>query len=557
MSETTVETTEKPTHFIKQIIKEDLAAGKHDAIVTRFPPEPNGFLHIGHAKSICLNFGLVEEFPGQCYLRFDDTNPIKEEDRFEQGIIEDIRWLGFDWGEHLYHTSDYYQQIYDYAVVLIKQGDAYVDSLTGDEIREHRGTLQQPGRESRFRDRSVDENLDLFQRMKAGEFKDGEHVLRAKIDMASGNLNLRDPIIYRIRHATHQRTGDDWCIYPMYDFGHPLSDAIEAVTHSLCSLEFQDHRPLYDWVIEHCKTPAKPVQTEFARLNVSHTIASKRKLAQLVEEQHVEGWDDPRMPTFRGMRHRGYPAAAIRHFCEMIGISKSDSVIDMSVLENCVRDELNVTAPRAMCVLDPIKVTIDNFPEGEVQTLSSSNHPQNEAMGRRDIPFSRTLYIERDDFLEEPPKKFFRLSPGKEVRLRNAYVIMCNEVIKDEAGNVVELRCSYDPDTLGKKPEGRKVKGVIHWVSAEHAQKAEVRLYDRLFTVENPGAEDDFTQYLNSDSLQVINECWIEPSLATTEPGNAYQFERLGYFSTGPKSTADKIIFNRVVGLRDTWSDKA
>lgn len=544
------EPIEKRTHFIRQIIEEDLASSKHQKIVTRFPPEPNGYLHIGHAKAICLNFGLAKEYNGVCHLRFDDTNPCKEEQEYVHAIEEDVRWLGFLWGQHHYHASDYYQKLYDFAVELIQQGRAYVDSLSVEEIREHRGTLQKPGKNSPHRDRRVEENLDLFTRMKAGEFKEGEHILRAKIDMSSGNLNLRDPAIYRIRFAHHQRTGDDWCIYPMYDFAHPLSDALEAITHSLCSLEFQDHRPLYDWCVDNTSVMAKPRQIEFARLNVSHTITSKRKLRQLVEENHVKGWDDPRMPTLRGLRHRGYPAAAIRKFCEMVGVSKSDSIISMDLLEECVRDELNQRAPRAMSVLKPLKIVITNYPEDSVEMLSASRHPQDESFGRRDLPFSRELYIERDDFEENPADKFFRLAPGKEARLRSAYVIKCEEVIKDAKGKVTELRCTYDPETLGKNPEGRKVKGVIHWVSCAHAKPAEVRLYDRLFTIENPGADDHFTQYLNPNSLEILTGCWVEPALMNATTLETFQFERLGYFCVDTASTPNQLIFNRVVNLR-------
>jgi glutaminyl-tRNA synthetase len=545
------EPVEKRPHFIRQIINDDLTSAKHKAIVTRFPPEPNGYLHIGHAKSICLNFGLAEEFDGKCLLRLDDTNPIKEEEAYAQGIVEDVEWLGFEWSDKT-HSSDYYHQLYDWAEELIKNELAYVDSLTMDAIREYRGTLQEPGRESPYRSRTIEENLDLFRRMKAGEFKDGEHVLRARIDMTSGNINMRDPILYRIRHVSRQLTGDEWCIYPMYDYAHPLSDALECITHSLCTLEFQDHRPLYDWLIEHLPVPAKPRQIEFARLNLSHTITSKRKLRQLVEENIVSGWDDPRLPTIRGMRARGYPPKAIRQFCEIIGISKSDTVIDMSILESCVRDELNETAKRAMCVLDPLKIVIDNYPEHHVEELKAPFHPQNPDFGVRSLPFSRELYIEKSDFMDNPPKKFFRLSPGKEVRLRNAYVIRCDKVIHDDEGNVVELRCSYDKDTLGKNPEGRKVKGVIHWVSAEHAHPVKIFQYDRLFNDSNPAREDDFMQFLNHDSLD-ISEGLCEPALATQPKGEVFQFERLGYYAVneaGNETTA----FHRIVNLRDTWA---
>jgi len=549
------EILEKRQHFIRQIIADDLQSSKHTQIVTRFPPEPNGYLHIGHAKSICLNFALAKEYDGICHLRFDDTNPIKEEQEYADGIMEDVHWLGFDWGDRLHHASDYFEQLYEFAVKLIKQGKAYVDSLSAEEIREHRGTLLKPGHDSPYRDRPIEESLDLFTRMRAGEFEEGKHVLRAKIDMASGNINMRDPVIYRIRFASHQRTGDTWCIYPLYDYAHPLSDALESITHSICTLEFQDHRPFYDWLIENVNPPAHPKQYEFARLNISHTITSKRKLRQLIEEGHVESWDDPRLPTLRGMRRRGFPATAIRNFCEETGVSKSNSVIDMSILEECVRDELNSHAPRAMAVLDPLKIVIEDYPEDKTETLTAPNHPQDETLGVREIPFTRELYIEREDFMEDAPKKFFRLAPGKEVRLRNAYVIKCEEVIKDpDTGEITELRCTFDPDTLGKKPEGRKVKGVIHWVSAPHAINAEIRLYDRLFTIENPAASDDFIQHLNPNSLQIKPNCFLEPSLADASPGQAFQFERIGYFAVDPTSQPKKLVFNRIVSLRDSWA---
>ena len=547
-----LDTTEKPRHFISQIIEEDQKNGKHAGkVVTRFPPEPNGYLHIGHAKSICLNFEMAATYKGTCHLRFDDTNPIKEEQEYAEAIKRDIQWLGYDWGENLYYASDYYEQLYQYAAQLINQNKAYIDDLSLDKMREYRGTLTGPGTESPNRNRPAEESLDLFTRMKAGEFEDGRYVLRAKIDMNSGNLNLRDPIIYRIRHTTHPRTGDAWCIYPMYDFAHSLSDAIEGITHSLCTLEFQDHRPLYDWFVEHCKPPYQPQQIEFSRLNLSHTITSKRKLKTLVDEKVVSSWDDPRMATLCGMRRRGYPAVSIRKFIEMVGVSKSDSIIEMSVLEECVRNELNQHAPRAMAVLNPIKIVIENYPEEKVETLSVANHPQDESYGRREIPFARELYIERDDFMQEPEKKFFRLAPGKEVRLRSAYVIKCEDVIKDDQGEIIELRCSYDPDTLGKKPEGRKVKGVIHWVSAKHAKTAEVHLYDRLFTDENPAKFEDFIAHINPDSLHVIKQAFIEPSLADAKAEQAYQFERLGYFCLD--NGGDKLVFNRIVSLRETW----
>jgi glutaminyl-tRNA synthetase len=530
-------------HFIYQKIQADLASGKHQEIMTRFPPEPNGYLHIGHAKAICVSFGLADLFKGQCYLRFDDTNPIREEEVFARAIEEDVHWLGFEWAKKT-HASDYYQAFYDFACDLIKKDLAYVDSLTADEMRAYRGTLTEGGKNSPYRTRSITDNLDLFQRMKAGEFKEGEHVLRAKIDMQAGNLNMRDPAIYRIRHATHPRTGDAWCIYPMYDFAHPLSDALELITHSLCTLEFQDHRPLYDWFIEHLSVPARPVQTEFARLNVSHTITSKRKLRQLVEENVVDGWDDPRMPTLRGMRKRGYPPEALRHFCEMTGVSKSDSVIDMGVLEGCVRDALNQTAKRALCVFDPIKIIIENYPEDQVEMIQTDT---------RELPFSREIYIERSDFMAEPVKGYFRLAPDKEVRLRNAYVIRCEEMIYDEAGELLELRCTYDKETLGKKPEGRKVKGVIHWVSVSTAYPITVYQYDRLFHDENPAREDDFMQFLNHDSLS-IQTAYAEPMLMHQKVGEVFQFERLGYYCVNTLDEAGATqIFHRVVHLKDTW----
>ncbi|MDX1837135.1 glutamine--tRNA ligase/YqeY domain fusion protein [Legionella taurinensis] len=545
------ESSEKRAHFIRQLITDELASGKHQDVVTRFPPEPNGYLHVGHAKSICLNFGLAEEFNGRCYLRFDDTNPIKEEEEFVNAIIDDVKWLGFEWCD-MTHSSDYYQQLYDYAVLLIKAGKAYVDSLSMDEIRSYRGTLQMPGKESPYRNRSVEENLDLFERMKAGEFPDGAHVLRARIDMQSGNVNMRDPVLYRIRHASHQRTGDEWCIYPMYDYAHPISDALEHITHSLCTLEFQDHRPLYDWFIENLPVPARPVQTEFARLNLSHTVTSKRKLRELVEKKIVSGWDDPRLPTLRGMRKRGYPPAAIRQFCEMIGISRSDSVIDMSLLEECVRDELNKVSKRALCVLEPLKIVIDNYPVDQVEELTAAFHPQNADAGSRTLPFSRELYIECSDFMEAPPKDYFRLAPGREVRLRNAYVIRANQVIHDDNGQIIEVRCTYDPDTLGKNPPDRKVKGVIHWVSSQHAYPVKIYQYDRLFNDANPAREEDFLQFLNKESLQV-REGFCEPSLAKQPVGETFQFERLGYYCVNEVEHHKVIAFHRIVGLKDTW----
>ncbi|KTC65949.1 glutaminyl-tRNA synthetase [Legionella adelaidensis] len=545
------EITEKRPHFIRQLITEDLASGKHTEVVTRFPPEPNGYLHVGHAKSICLNFGLAEEFNGRCFLRFDDTNPIKEEEEFVHAIIEDVQWLGFEWSDITY-ASDYYQKLYDFALILIQNDLAYVDSLTMEEIRAHRGTLLEPGRESPYRNRSREENLDLFKRMKQGEFADGTHVLRARIDMSSGNVNMRDPVLYRIRHAHHQRTGDTWCIYPMYDYAHPLSDAFEKITHSLCTLEFQDHRPLYDWFIENLPVPAQPKQTEFARLNLSHTVTSKRKLRDLVEKNIVAGWDDPRLPTLKGMRKRGYPPAAIRQFCEEIGISRSDSVIDMSVLEGAVRNELNRTAKRALCVMDPLKVIIDNYPADKIENLTAPYLPQDEQAGCRELPFTKEIYIERSDFMEDPPKKYFRLSPGAEVRLRHAYVIRCTDVVHNEKGEVVELHCTYDPDTLGKNPVDRKVKGVIHWVSAPHAHPVTIYQYDRLFNDSNPGREEDFLQFLNKDSMQV-QKGFCEPSLASQAEQEVFQFERLGYYCVNTVEKGKVTAFHRVVDLKDTW----
>ncbi|PLX83242.1 MAG: glutamine--tRNA ligase [Desulfuromonas sp.] len=549
--------TSSATNFIRNIIEDDLKSGKRQEVVTRFPPEPNGYLHIGHAKSICLNFGLAAAFGGRCHLRFDDTNPVKEEDEYVRAIKEDLRWLGFDWGEHLYYASDYFEQLYEWAVELVRKGKAYVDSLSAEQIREYRGTLTEPGRNSPYRERTVEENLDLLERMRTGDFPDGAHVLRAKIDMASPNFNLRDPVMYRILHASHHRTGDRWCIYPMYDFAHGQSDSIEGITHSVCTLEFEDHRPLYDWFLEQLGVH-RPQQIEFARLNLSYTVMSKRKLLELVSEGRVGGWDDPRMPTLVGMRRRGFPPAAIRNFCERIGVGKSDSWIDVGTLEDCVREDLNEHAPRAMAVLNPLKVVIENYPEDQVEEFEAPNHPQKPEMGTRTVPFSRTIYIERDDFLEDPPKKFFRLAPGREVRLRFAYFVRCEEVVKDEVGNVVELRCTYDPATRGgNAPDGRKVKGTIHWVSARHALNAQVRLYDRLFLGTNPGAGrqgGDYREDLNPDSLQILDSCHFEPSLAKAAPGDRYQFERLGYFCADRESTSATPVFNRTVTLRDTWA---
>ena len=550
-----------PTNFIRQIIDADLAAGKNDGrVATRFPPEPNGYLHVGHAKSICLNFGIARDYHGTCNLRFDDTNPHKENIDFVRAIQEDVKWLGFDWDDRLYYASDYFGRLHDFAVDLIKQGKAYVCDLTPEETREYRGTLTEPGRDSPYRNRTVAENLDLFARMRAGEFPDGSRVLRAKIDMASPNINLRDPAIYRIRHGVvHHQTGSAWCIYPMYDYTHCISDALEGITHSICTLEFEDHRPLYDWFLDQLDVPCHPQQIEFSRLSLQYTITSKRKLTELVEEGHVEGWDDPRMPTIAGMRRRGYPAAAIRDFCNRIGVTKADNIVEMGVMENCVREDLNEHAPRRMAVLHPLKVVIENYPEGQVEELEADNHPQNPAMGKRMVPFAREVYIERDDFMEVAPnKKYKRLVSGGEVRLRNAYVIRCDEVIKDEHGEIIELRCSYDPATLGANPEGRKVKGVIHWVSAAHAVAAEVRLYDRLFSHPTPDAAKDGRDYkahINLDSLRTLTHCWLEQALASAGPGDGFQFEREGYFCRDASTSPDgKPVFNRTVTLRDSWA---
>ncbi|MBT3371751.1 MAG: glutamine--tRNA ligase/YqeY domain fusion protein [Rhodospirillaceae bacterium] len=538
--------------FIRDIVREDLAAGRHQGLVTRFPPEPNGYLHIGHAKSICLNFGIAQEFGGRCHLRFDDTNPAREEQAFIEAIQADVRWLGFDWGEHLYFASDYFEQLYLWAESLIEAGKAYVDDLPVDEMRAYRGTVTEAGRDSPHRNRDVAENLDLFRRMRAGEFPDGARVLRAKIDMASGNMNLRDPVLYRILHAEHPRTGTEWCIYPNYDFAHGQSDAIEAITHSLCTLEFADHRPLYDWLLDNIDVPARPRQYEFARLNLSHTALSKRRLTQLVAENLVDGWDDPRLPTISGLRRRGVPAGAVRDFISRLAITKSDGQVEMAMLEHCIREQLNVDAPRRMAVLRPLKVVIENYPEGESEMLVAQNHPGNAEMGSREVPFSRELYVERDDFMEDPPRKFFRLGPGREVRLRYAYFITCNEAIKDANGEVVELRCTYDPETKGgNAPDGRKVKGTIHWVSAAHAVGAEVRLYEHLFNSEEPPSGDDFLSDLNPASMEVLERAWLEPGLADLAVGQTVQFERMGYFC---RDSADNAVFNRTLGLRDSWA---
>ena len=546
--------------FIRQIIAEDNASGKHDGrVITRFPPEPNGYLHIGHVKSICLNFGVAAENGGKCFLRFDDTNPLKEEQDFVDAIIDNVHWLGFDWEDRLTYASDYFTEFFNCAVHLIQNGDAYVDSLTAEETRAYRGTLTEPGKNSPDRDRSVDENLDMFHRMRAGEFEDGAYVLRAKIDMASPNMNMRDPTLYRIRRATHQRTGDDWCIYPMYDFAHTISDALEGITHSLCTLEFEDHRPLYEWILDHLALPSRPRQIEFSRLNVAFGITSKRKLAALVSEGHVGGWDDPRMPTIAGMRRRGYTPAALRNFCSKIGITKKDNLIEMSVLENSVREDLNETAPRAMAVLQPLKVVIDNYPEGQTEQLPAANHPNRPELGSRKIPFSRELYIERDDFMEDPPRKFFRLRPGGEVRLRYAYIVKCVDVIKDAAGEIIEVHCTYDPDTRsGQEAAQRKVKGTIHWVSCPDARSVDVRLFDRLFTVADPGNNRDgrdYHEFLNPESLTTAQNAAVEPTLLNCEPGDCFQFERLGYFvADHVDSKSGAPVFNRVVTLRDSWA---
>ncbi len=540
--------------FIRTLVKEQLAAGMWGGkVVTRFPPEPNGYLHIGHAKAICLDFGLAAEFGGRCHLRFDDTNPTKEEQEYVDMIIEDVRWLGFDWGEHLYFASDYFEQLYQWAVELIKKGKAYVDDLSPDEIREYRGTLMEPGKESPYRNRSIEENLDLFARMRAGEFPDGAKTLRAKIDMASPNLNLRDPVMYRIRHTPHHRTGDKWCIYPMYDWAHGQSDSLEGITHSLCTMEYEDHRPLYDWFIEQLGIH-HPQQIEFARLNLSHTVVSKRKLLQLVNEGIVRGWDDPRMPTLRGLRRRGYTPEAIRDFCDRVGVGKTQNVIELSLLEHCLREDLNKRAPRVMAVLHPLKVVIDNFPADRVEELEAINNPEDASAGTRTVPFTRELWIEQDDFREDPPKKYFRLAPGVEVRLRWAYLIKCTHVVKNERGEIVEVHCTYDPATLGTNPTDRKVKGTIHWVSAQYAVPAEVRLYETLFLSPKPDEDENWKASINPNSLQVLKECYVEPSLANAEVGSRYQFERIGYFCVDPDTRPGRLVFNRTVSLRDTWA---
>ncbi len=541
--------------FIREIVAADNASGKHgQRVATRFPPEPNGYLHIGHAKAICLNFGVAGDFSGTCNLRFDDTNPVTEETEYVESILGDVRWLGFSWDDRLYYASDYFERLYECALELIDKGLAYVDDLSADEIREYRGTLSAPGKNSPHRDRPAAENRKLFAKMRAGEFADGSRVLRAKIDMASPNINMRDPVLYRIRSAHHHRTGDRWRIYPMYDYAHPLSDAFEKITHSICTLEYEAHRPLYDWLIAHVALPSAPRQIEFARLNLSYTVMSKRKLLQLVNEKHVSGWDDPRMPTIAGLRRRGFTPEAIRRFCEEIGVAKRENMIDVGLLEFCVREDLNTRAPRAMAVLRPLKLVIENYPENQTEDMAVVNHPDDPAAGTRTVPFSREIYVERDDFMEDPPKKFFRLAPGREVRLRNAYLVTCKDVVKNAAGDVVELRCTYDPATRGgDAPDGRKVKATLHWVSAAHAVDAEVRLYDRLFSVENPGAGDsDFLQQMNPHSLECVTEAKVEPSLAGRPTGDLVQFERLGYFAVDKDSTAEKPVFNRTVTLKDS-----
>jgi glutaminyl-tRNA synthetase len=549
-----------PTNFIRKIVDDDLKAGRNKGrIATRFPPEPNGYLHIGHAKSICLNFGIAEDYDGTCNLRFDDTNPHKENIEYVEAIKEDVRWLGYDWDDRLFYASDYFEQLYGFAVELINSGKAYVCDLTAEEIRKYRGTLTVPGKDSPYRDRSIAESLDLFVRMRNGEFEDGSRVLRARIDMASPNINMRDPTLYRIRHGViHHQTGEEWCIYPMYDYTHPISDAIEGITHSICTLEFEDHRPLYDWVLDNVSTPCHPQQIEFSRLNLQYTVMSKRKLTELVSEGYVEGWDDPRMPTIAGMRRRGYSPASIRDFCDRIGVTKSENSVEMGMLEYSVREDLNAHAPRRMAVLHPLKVIITNYPEAQVETLDGANHPQDQSMGMRTLPFTREIYIDREDFREEASSKFKRLVTGGEVRLRNAYVIRCDEVLKDVCGEVTELHCSYDPTTLGANPEGRKVKGVIHWVSARFGVPAEMRLYDRLFSHPTPDATRDgknYKEYINPDSLHTLTQCIVEPGLAGSAPGESFQFEREGYFCRDTRlDTGSNLVFNRTVTLRDSWT---
>jgi glutaminyl-tRNA synthetase len=554
MAEGATAVLEAGRDFIRDIIQADLDAKRHSTVVTRFPPEPNGYLHIGHAKAICLNFGVAQEFGGRCHLRFDDTNPVKEEQEYIDAIERDVRWLGFDWGRHLYHASDYFEQLYQWAEHLVRSGKAYIDDQSQEEMRATRGTLTEPGKNSPYRDRTVEENLDLFRRMRAGEFPNGARVLRAKIDMASGNINLRDPVLYRILHAAHPRTGTAWSIYPSYDFAHGQSDALEHITHSICTLEFEDHRPLYDWFLEHLPVPSRPRQYEVARLNLTYTVLSKRVLNALVRGGHVTGWDDPRMPTLAGLRRRGVPSEALRDFVKRIGVAKANSVVDVGMFEFSVREVLNKTAQRRMAVLRPLKIVIENYPEGRFEELDAVNHPDDPAAGTRKVRFGRELYVERDDFMENPPKKFFRLSPGKEVRLRYAFFITCREVVKNAAGEVTELRCTYDPATRGgNAPDGRKVQATLHWVGAADAVPAEVRLYNQLFARPDPNAAD-FAGDLNPDSLEVLTDARVEPSLAATKPGEVVQFERQGYFCIDPDSTSDKLVFNRTVGLRDTWA---
>jgi glutaminyl-tRNA synthetase len=541
--------------FIREIVAADLREGRVKSIVTRFPPEPNGYLHIGHAKAICIDFGVARDFGGRTNLRFDDTNPTREEQEYIDGIQADIHWLGFDWGEHLYYASSYFEQLYEWAVYLIKAGKAYVDDLTADEIREHRGTLTEPGKNSPWRDRPTDESLDLFDRMRKGEFPDGARVLRARIDMAAPNMNLRDPVLYRILHAEHPRTGDKWCIYPMYDFAHGQSDAIEGITHSLCSLEFEIHRPLYDWFIENLPVPSRPRQIEFARLNITYTVLSKRVLLRLVNEGHVRGWDDPRMPTISALRRRGYPPEGIREFATLVGVAKADSTVEVGMLEHVIRDVLNRKAARRFAVLDPVKVVVENYPEGQVEEMDAVNNPEDPSAGTRKVPFSRELWIEREDFMEEPPAKFFRLAPGREVRLRSAYFITCTGVVKDAAGEIVELHCTYDPATRGgDSPDGRRPKATLHWISAAHAMPAEVRLYDHLFTRPDPGADGDLFADLNPESEKVLQGCQVEPTLADLPVGETVQFERLGYFCPDPDSKPGHPVFNRTLTLKDTWA---
>ena len=550
--------TDKPTNFIRDIIDEDLNSGKHQTTITRFPPEPNGYLHIGHAKSICLNFGIAEDYRnGKCNLRFDDTNPVKEEEEYVESIIEDVKWLGFDWGDRIFFASDYFDQLYDYAMQLVQPGKAYVDDQNADEIRNTRGTLKEPGIESPWRNRSIDENWNLFQLMKTGEFGNGEKVLRAKIEMGHPNLNMRDPVIYRILHASHHRTGDKWCIYPMYDWAHGLEDSIEGITHSICTLEFEDHRPLYDWFLKHLGV-YHPQQIEFARLNLNYTVMSKRKLKILVDDNHVSGWDDPRMPTISGLRRRGFTPESIRGFADRIGVSKRDGVVDIALLDHCIREDLNNKAKRVMVVLDPVKVVITNYPENQAEELEAENNPEDESAGKRKIPFSQVIYVERSDFMEDPPKKFFRLGPGREVRLKHAYYVTCTDFVKDENGSISEIRCTYDPSTKGGwSDDGRKVRGTLHWVSVQHALDAEVRLYDHLFTLENPESGGEvFIENLNSDSLLTLQICKAEPELKSAKTKISYQFLRNGYFCLDSDSKPDQLIFNRTVGLRDNWAKK-